>query len=82
MDILHRYTKEVIYSSNKETIKEAVIEAVAAKANLSKANLSGVNLAWMDLSGMDLSGADLFGARIKTTQKDSLLEALHIKFED
>ena len=49
-EILNRSGK-VIYSSDKETLREVVIEAV-----LSNANLSGVNLSYADLSGVNLSG--------------------------
>ena len=49
----------VLYESKKETISEAVEEAVESEANLSGANLSGADLKWADLSKADLSKADL-----------------------
>jgi uncharacterized protein YjbI with pentapeptide repeats len=45
---------EVIYTSNKETIKESVEEAVKNKVSLYKADLFGANL----------EGANLYGAKI------------------
>jgi hypothetical protein len=59
-EILHRYTKAVLYASaTAQTIAEAVVEARASWADLSGANLSGANLSRADLSWADLSGADL-----------------------
>ena len=65
----------IIYQSTKETLREAVIEAVERGASLSGANLSGAslsganlrgaNLIEADLSGADLSGADLSGANLR-----------------
>ncbi len=60
---------EVIYTSNKETIKEAVEEAVANKislayADLRKANLHKANLSWANLHKADLSKADLYDVKI------------------
>lgn len=42
--ILNRYTNEVIYFCEAETIKEAVEKAVKEGANLIGANLGGANL--------------------------------------
>ena len=50
---------EVIYTSNKETIKEAVEEAVANKISLAYADLSET-----DLSEANLSKADLYDVKI------------------
>ena len=70
---------EVIYESEKTTLKEAVVEAVSrganlgradlrganlGGANLGKANLRGANLGEADLWGADLWGADLGGAEL------------------
>ena len=57
----------VLYESKKETISEAVEEAVESEANLSGANLSGADLKWADLSKADLSWADLSGANLSKT---------------
>jgi hypothetical protein len=57
IEIKHRFTGEVIYTSEAETIKEALIEAAG-----SDANLRGTYLGDADLRGADLGGADLGGA--------------------
>ena len=59
---LNRYTNEVIYSCEAETIKEAVEEAVKEGAYLRGAYLRGAYLRGADLEGADLEGADLEGA--------------------
>ena len=60
---------DVIYTSSKPTLKEAVEEAVGCKANLCgadlyKANLSGADLSEANLSKANLYGADLCGANL------------------
>jgi len=67
IEIKNRWTGEVIYSSEKETIKEAVEEAVGLGAdlrgaNLREANLREANLREADLWGANLREADLWGA--------------------
>ena len=63
IEILHRYTKSVLYKSEKAiTIRDAVLEA--SGANLYGANLSGADLSGANLSGADLSGANLYGANL------------------
>jgi hypothetical protein len=63
IEIKNRFTGAIIYSSNCETLREAVIEYLKKeKANLSGANLSGADLSGAKLSGADLSGAYLSGA--------------------
>ena len=54
----------VIYTSTKQTIKEAVEEAVSGGAYLYGANLSGANLREAYLRGANLSGANLRGAEL------------------
>jgi len=60
---------DVIFTSQAETLKDAVVDAVKSRANLSGANLSGAdlygaNLYGADLYGANLSGADLYGANL------------------
>jgi hypothetical protein len=63
MDILHRYTKAVLFSlADAESIKDLVKAAVKQRADLSGAYLRSADLRSADLSGADLSGADLSGA--------------------
>jgi len=64
IEIKNRWTDEVIYSGEYETLKDAVISAVANCANLSGADLNGANLRRADLSGANLNGAYLSDANL------------------
>ena len=44
MDIIHRYTKTVMFSSPATTFKETMDEAVKSSADLQGADLQGANL--------------------------------------
>ena len=87
MEILNRYTKKVIYKSEKEAISETVIEAIQSKfslsnANLFKADLSNANLSNANLSNANLSNAKLCDANLqnaKITYRGKLVE---VKFEE
>ena len=57
-EIKHRYSGNLLFSLETESLKVCVEAAVKARAHLSGANLSGANL-----SGADLCGADLYGAK-------------------
>ena len=79
---------DVIYTSDKPTLKEAVEEAVECEADLYKADLYEANLCGADLCGADLRGANLYGAKFygrggeqKLTKKQvpEFLEALGFK---
>ena len=63
MDIKNIY-REVIFTSDALSIKDALVEAVSKKADLSGADLSGANLTDADLRGADLRGANLSGANL------------------
>jgi hypothetical protein len=52
-EIRHRFSNRVLYSTEAETLRDAVVKAVAEYADLSGADLSGA-----DLSGADLRSAD------------------------
>jgi len=97
MQIINRFTKKVIYESEKETIKETLIEAVGKKTNLGGANLRGANLRDADLGGANLRGADLGGAylggaylgdayfyqtKIKKSQTEQFLKEIGIVVEE
>ena len=62
--IRNRWTGSVVFEYTKErnTIAEAVLEAIRCDANLHGADLHGADLRGADLSGADLHGADLHGA--------------------
>ena len=62
-EIIHRYTKVVLYKSETATdTRAAVVEAVSRGANLRGAYLGGAYLGGADLGGAYLGGADLGGA--------------------
>ena len=77
IEIKHRFTGEVLFACEAESMKIAVKMAIEAKADLSRANLSGsdlsgadlsrANLSWANLSGSDLSGSDLSWANLDYT---------------
>ncbi len=64
--ILHRVTGAVIYLARggATTVREAVVEAVEADANLADANLARANLAGANLAGAYLAGANLARANL------------------
>jgi len=64
IEIKNRFTGSVKFTSEKTTIKEAVIDNKfnLRGADLPEADLSGANLRGADLSEADLSGANLRGA--------------------
>jgi hypothetical protein len=65
IEIKHRWTDDVLYSSAKgKTLRDAIIEVVASGANLISANLNGANLSGANLNGANLSGANLSGANL------------------
>ena len=64
IQIKNRYTEEVIYECEAESLKEAVEKAVKEKADLSEANLREADLRGADLSKADLREADLSEADI------------------
>ena len=65
MDIKHRITEKIVYSSEKETMKEVVEEAVKKRIDLRGADLRGADLEVADLRGADLRGANLRGANLR-----------------
>lgn len=65
MEIKNRYTGEVIFSGDYQSLVECVISAIVSGANLSMANLSMADLSMTDLSGACLGGAGLSGANLR-----------------
>jgi len=55
---------DVIYTSSKPTLKEAVEEAVKCGANLGDADLCEANLSRANLCEANLSRANLYGANL------------------
>jgi uncharacterized protein YjbI with pentapeptide repeats len=64
MDVVSLSGK-VLFSSEKTTITEVLMEAVKKKTNLFGANLGGADLRGADLRGANLGGADLWGANLQ-----------------
>ena len=79
IEIKNRFTGNVLWSGEAESLRDAVEKAVAARADLAGANLAGANLAGADLAGAyldfanlarvnlygaNLDGADLAGANL------------------
>jgi hypothetical protein len=64
IEIKHRHTGAVVYTSQVETVREALEEAVKARANLDGAYLDGAYLAGANLDGAYLDGAYLAGANL------------------
>ena len=62
MQIKHRYTGDVLFNHFSDSLREAILAAVKAGADLRGADLSDADLSDAYLSGADLRGADLRGA--------------------
>jgi hypothetical protein len=62
IEIRSRWDNKVLFSTDTETLRQAVESAVNGGANLRGADLRGANLRGADLRGADLRGADLRGA--------------------
>jgi hypothetical protein len=62
--IINSVLGSVIWESEKDTLKEAVVEKNNRDANLRAADLRGANLCDANLHGADLRGADLHGANL------------------
>ena len=77
IEIVHRYTRAVIYRSEADAIGAAAKEALASRADLRGADLADADLTYAvlrgavlrgaDLMGADLTGADLTGANLSDT---------------
>jgi hypothetical protein len=69
IEILHRHTGVVLYRASRPglSMRETVVEAVAAKADLSDSDLSCSNLRGTDLSCSNLSGSDLSCSNLRGT---------------
>jgi len=63
IEIKHRRTGKVLFRDEEaESLRDAVVKAIANRQSLSGADLSGADLSGADLSGADLRSADLSGA--------------------
>ena len=80
-EIESRYSSEVLYTLEGDTLKDAVAKAIANRqplrgADLSDADLSDADLSDADLSDADLRGAVLRGADLSWQSHDLLAEVL------
>ena len=64
MKIVHRFTGATLYEGEHESLRDAVIAAVAQKKDLAGANLAGAYLADANLTGAYLTGANLARANL------------------
>jgi hypothetical protein len=65
IQIKNRFSLEVIFESKKDTVKEAVREAIVNGTGLRYAKLYNANLEGTDLEGTDLRYADLEGTDLR-----------------
>lgn len=65
MNIIRRFTGEVIYRSKKRILKTVMEEAVEREVSLRGADLRGANLWRVDLEEASLRGADLWRANLE-----------------
>jgi len=63
-DIKHRFSGEVLFKLETESLKLCVEAAVKGRANLRDADLRGANLRGANLCGANLRGANLRGANL------------------
>ena len=82
--IKNRYTDEIIFQSSKNTIKEAVEEAIENGISLNEANLYKADLGEADLSNANLYKADLSNTNLCEANLSeanlSGVELYHAKF--
>lgn len=87
VNILNKWNGSIVFESTKETLREAVIEAVNSGANLSEADLSGADLSGADLYGVEMMDVKFYGKTynpklLKSNQVDDFLAALGFKVEN
>jgi hypothetical protein len=70
VEIKNRWTGAVLFTSQVETVREALEEAVKVRANLAGANLAGAYLVRANLAGAYLDGANLDGANLAGANLD------------
>ena len=65
MNLINHFTKAVIFSAEVETVKELLLSAFSAGADLYGSDLRGSDLRGSDLRGANLRGANLRGANLR-----------------
>ena len=83
IQILHKTTKKLLMTVHSDSLRGADLQGMALRgAYLYEANLREADLREADLREVDLRGAYLWGARIKSSQKEELLDSLGIIIEE
>ena len=77
IEIKNRFTGDIIFSSTKDTMKEAVEEAVESRVNLRGANLREANLSGAYLYGAEMQNAKLYGKGGETKINKDQVEDFH-----
>jgi Pentapeptide repeats (8 copies) len=67
IEIKHRFTNNVLYTCEAESMREAVLSAVKDKADLRWADLRWADLRWANLRWANLRSADLNGEVLAIT---------------
>ena len=65
IQIKHRFSHEILFEGEFESLSKAVESTVEKRVNLQGANLQGASLQRADLQGADLQGANLWGASLQ-----------------
>ena len=71
IQIKNRFSLEVIFESKKDTVKEAVREAIVNGTGLRCAKLYNANLEGADLEDANLEGANLRGTNLRGANLDN-----------
>ena len=80
IEIRNRYTGEILYTVDAETLREAVIKLVKEDADLRGADLRGADLRDADLRDANLQGANLQGAYLRDANlRDANLRGVNLK---
>jgi hypothetical protein len=77
-EIKHRYTGALLYEAEAEGLSDAVVRAVANRADLRSANLRSADLRSANLRSADLSFADLRSANLRFAD----LRSADLRFAD
>jgi len=72
-EIKDRFTGEVKYSADSESLKIAVEQAIKERIDLANAYLDGANLKRANLAGANLNGATLDGAYLANANLDGVI---------
>jgi len=79
-EIKDRFTGEVKYSADSESLKIAVEQAIKERIDLANAYLDGANLKRANLAGANLNGANLDGANLEGAYLDgAYLDGANLK---